>query len=162
MPFPSWQREWPPAPTHFPSSCAARRIAAHRFWACRWARGVWLLWGLDAAITIGVATLAVALALRRPFCDACGSWYRATRAGRIDAALAAELAAALQLPNEPGARASYRLWTCRSGCGPMGCELSWSGSGVESRTVWLSDEARRQVVAILDRDTASGSGQTPP
>ena len=35
MPFPSWQREWPPAPTHFPSSCAARRIAAHRFWACR-------------------------------------------------------------------------------------------------------------------------------
>jgi hypothetical protein len=120
------------------------------------ATGVWLLWSLNAAITIAVAMIVVAIALRRRFCDSCGSWYQATRAGRIGATTAAELAAILELTSAPTADARYRLWTCRSGCGPTRCELSWSESGAGSRTAWLTDEARRQVVAILDRASAVG------
>ena len=43
------------------------------------AAGVWSLWLLDATITIAAAVTLVTCSLRRPYCDACGSWYRVSR-----------------------------------------------------------------------------------
>ena len=62
---------------------------------------------------------------RRPYCDACGSWFRICRGGPIDTATAEALLSAAALSDRPAGDASYRIWSCRSGCGPTGFELSW-------------------------------------
>jgi len=117
--------------------------------------GVWLLWSLDAAITIAATMAVVTVALRRPFCDACGSWYRASRSGRVDADAVATIASAAGLPDCPLRGARYRLWSCRRGCGPTRCELSWNERGMRPRLAWLDRDARAAITAILDKDPQS-------
>jgi hypothetical protein len=121
------------------------------------ATGVWTLWGLNAAITVAATLAVVAVALRRPFCDACGSWYRVSRSGQLDAEQVATITAAIGLLDCPARTARYRLWSCRSGCGPTGCELSWNERGLPRRTAWLDRAARTAITAILDHNPQSKS-----
>jgi hypothetical protein len=112
--------------------------------------GVWLLWGADALMTLAVALFVVRVALRHPFCDACGTWYRVTRAGQTDAATSTALATLSGCKNPSPGAAKYELANCRGGCGPTAFKLSWSGSGRRSFSTWLDRAALAEVIALID------------
>ena len=102
MPFPSCNSSSRRATAHSCSSLMIPPTVGTELWGHHLSsRGVWLLWGCDAAITIGVATAFVLVALRRPYCDACGSWFRICRGGQIDTATAEALLSAAALSGRP-------------------------------------------------------------
>lgn len=112
-----------------------------------------------AAVTVTIP------AVRVPYCDRCGSWFRTIRNGKIDLPTSRRLAELFDVDRPDRARSPrYRLSACRSDCGPTRCELSWerSGGGVDLARVWLDDKQLSEVVAILDElnlnecETASG------
>ncbi|HUY34472.1 MAG TPA: hypothetical protein VMV69_17135 [Pirellulales bacterium] len=126
-----------------------RKLFGHRVRG----RGLWSWWALEAVLVFVAAILPLVWALRRPYCIRCHSWHRASRSGRVSAAVASELAhrCGLPCPKSAGGGA-FRLLTCRSGCGPSLFELSWADGG-ETGRAWLDADARRVVAAVLDRDT---------
>ncbi|MCE5266698.1 MAG: hypothetical protein LLG00_02285, partial [Planctomycetaceae bacterium] len=119
------------------------------------ARGwvAWLTWSIDALLVAAGALIVTLLALRVPYCNRCGQWYRTIRNGKIDLVTAARLATLLDVePPEHPRSARYRLSMCQTGCGPMRCELSWEhGGSVELVQVWIDDRQRRELAAVLDR-----------
>jgi hypothetical protein len=112
--------------------------------------GMWLMWGFDAALTIGVSTAWVAAAQRRPFCDTCGRWYRVSRSGRVDSAKYAGLVRTTGLQGAPRGDVSYRVWSCRSSCERTGFELSWSEPGSIPGVTWLDRGTFAVVVSVFD------------
>jgi len=112
-------------------------------------RGMWLLWGISAALTLGSTATIVFLAVRRPYCDRCGSWYRVSRCGNIPIAKAAELATRLGWSDHKSA-AAYRFWTCRGCCGSSGCELSWKHSGLRPQFAWVDRAGMAAITQSLD------------
>lgn len=88
----------------------------------------WLSWACDALLVMVGSWAALRLAIGRPFCNDCQSWYRTTRAGKLSTeqlrALAQTARVTLPDPSGPG---HYRLLTCRSGCGNWLLELAWHG-----------------------------------
>ena len=131
---------------------AARGLAVLGYKAQGWI--VWLLWASDGALVLAAALGVVWLALNRPYCDLCRSWFRTTRGGSVDPQTARRLAELVQaeLP-EPLASARYRLFACRAGCGPAGLELYGVGpKGDASRIkAWLDLARRDQIVQALDQ-----------
>jgi hypothetical protein len=114
---------------------------------------VWLCWAIDALLVAAAAVAATLPAVRVPYCNRCGSWYRTVRSGRIDVPTARRLADLLGVEEIEQLRSPrYRLSTCQSGCGPTRCELSWeeAGGAVDLARVWLDAGQRNQVAAILD------------
>ncbi len=141
---------------------------------------------LLAAVTVTIP------AVRAPYCNRCGSWFRTVRNGKIDLPTSRRLAellgveqpgrvalASRQCPAETPARrqchppvrsSRYRLSACRGDCGPTRCELSWerSGGGVDLARVWLDGKQRSEVVSILDElspnecEAASGKNNAKP
>jgi hypothetical protein len=127
------------------------------------ARGslAWLSWGIDALLTLAAATALVIAALRLPYCNQCGSWYRATRSGRLPLATARQLAGMLQVDLPPRAVAlRYRLMNCEAGCGPTGLELVWRvpREGTSMATVWLERAQRNQLLEMLDKERVNDEG----
>ena len=113
------------------------------FLARGWA--AWLSWAIDAALVVAAAVVVTLPALRVPYCNRCGSWFRTIRSGRIDAPAAQQLAAAVGVEEIEYARSHrYRLSTCLGGCGPTQLELSWEGRGgaVDLVRLWLDTAAR--------------------
>jgi hypothetical protein len=113
----------------------------------------WLSWAIDALLGIAAA-IAVALpAVRIPYCNRCGTWYRIIRSGKIDLPTARRLAglSGVEEVNHPRSP-RYRLWACQGGCGPTRFELSWeeTNATVDLVSVWLDASGRNQVAAILD------------
>jgi hypothetical protein len=119
--------------------------------------GVWLLWGVNAAITAVVATLIVLAAVRQPFCDHCGTWYRVARQGTVDAPTAAAIASIAGMSAVPDSAASYRLRSCRGGCGPTAIELSWNATGQRSPLMWIDRATLAALTARID-----GTAAQPP
>lgn len=126
----------------------------------------WITWTVDALLVLAPAVVMMGFALRRPFCRKCGSWYATRRSGSLDAQAARRLAAALELPLEDSAGAArYRLICCNQGCAPSGFSLSWEGNSsgackrapypLGSEIVWLDDQQRTRIVAILDESRNS-------
>jgi hypothetical protein len=119
------------------------------------ARGTaaWLTWMLDALLLATAALVLVARARRRPYCDDCRSWFQTTRRGRIDAATAAQVAAAAGIERPEGAAgARYRLVTCNAGCRTAGFELCWEGPDGKpaTSTCWLDAAGRNELMRKLD------------
>jgi hypothetical protein len=113
----------------------------------------WAAWLVDGLLTLVAAVIVVAPALRVPYCDRCGSWYRTMRNGRIDERTARRLAETCSVEEVEHLHSPrYRLSRCQGGCGPTRCELSWAASGasVDLVQVWLDDRQWERVVAILD------------
>jgi hypothetical protein len=131
---------------------AARGFGLLGFKAQGWR--VWVLWAADGVLVLGAALAVVGPALRRPYCDRCRSWFRATRGGPVDPPTARQLAQLLEaeLP-EPPASASYRLLACHGGCAPTLFRLWWvkPKGGVSSLNVWLDPERRSRIVDALDQ-----------
>jgi hypothetical protein len=123
--------------------------------------GIWLMWGFDAALSIGITTTWVAGAQRRPFCDTCGSWYRVSRSGRVDSAKSTAILRATGLQEEPRADASYRVWSCRSGCERIGFELSYSEPDAGPGVTWLDRGTYAVVVSVLDALVPAASIRPP-
>ena len=128
------------------------------------ARGpmVWLCWTIDTMLVAAAAVAAIIPAVRVPYCNRCGSWYRTVRSGRIDEPTARRLAELLGVEEIEGLRSPrYRLSTCQSGCGPMRCELSWeeANGAVDLVRLWLDAGQKSKVTAILD-GTADGDCET--
>ena len=116
----------------------------------------WLCWAVDAMLLVAAAVAATVPAVRVPYCNRCGSWYRTVRSGRLDVPTARRLAELLGVEEIEGLRSPrYRLSTCQSGCGPTRCELSWeeAGGAVDLVRLWLDAGQRNQVTAILDGPT---------
>ncbi|MCE5267056.1 MAG: hypothetical protein LLG00_04145, partial [Planctomycetaceae bacterium] len=63
------------------------------------ARGwvAWLTWSIDALLVAAGALIVTLLALRVPYCNRCGQWYRTIRNGKIDLVTAARLATLLDV-----------------------------------------------------------------
>jgi hypothetical protein len=98
------------------------RFAARGGWA-------WASWALDGLLVAAAALAVVGPSIRRPYCNHCRSWFRATRRGRLDPDRAAEVVRRTgRSPPQPASAADYRLLTCNGGCGPTGIELRWLGS----------------------------------
>ena len=117
--------------------------------------GIWVLWTVDLLLSLAATIALVVLALRRPFCDVCGSWYRGTRRGPLDHPSAHALACALSgsqisAPQTKAPAARYRLLACRGGCGATGCQLSWNHAHAATVTQWLNGAGRDRVTSILD------------
>jgi hypothetical protein len=133
---------------------AARGFGLLGYQAQGWV--VWLLWAADGALVLVASLGVVRLAVNRPYCDLCRSWFRTTRSGPAGAGTARRLAELVQaeLP-EPLASAQYRLFACRGGCGPAGLELHWVGpkGDASSVKVWLDLARRNQIVQALDQGT---------
>ena len=122
----------------------------------------WFCWAMDALLVAAAAVAATIPAVRVPYCNRCGSWYRTVRSGRLDVPTARRLAELLGVEEIEGLRSPrYRLSTCQSGCGPTRCELSWeeAGGAVDLVRLWLDAGQRNQVTAILD-GVADGNGET--
>jgi hypothetical protein len=116
-------------------------------------RAAWLSWGLDALLSIAAAVAVTLPAMRVPYCNRCGTWYRTIRNGRIDVPTARRLAAMLDVEIvKPARQPRYRLSACRGGCSPVRCELSWEESRgvVDLAQAWLDAQRRNEVLAILD------------
>ena len=123
------------------------------------------------ALLVVAASVAVVFpAVRVPYCDRCGSWFRTIRNGKIDQPTSLRLAELLDVDRPDRARSPrYRLSACRGDCGPTRCELSWerSAGGVDLARVWLDTKQRSEVVAILDElnlnecEAASGQSSNP-
>jgi hypothetical protein len=113
----------------------------------------WLSWAIDSLLVVAAAVAVIVPALRVPYCDRCGSWYRTTRSGRIDVLTAQRLAALVGVEeiNHPRSH-RYRLSNCLSGCGPTRLELSWeeADGAVDLARLWLDPATRNQLAAILD------------
>ena len=113
----------------------------------------WASWTLDALLGLIAAVAVMIPALRQPFCNRCGTWYRTVRAGRIAPALAQRVAetAALILGQQVKS-ARYRISNCSAGCGPTRLELSWEDRDGKTflSTAWLQSEPRDQVTKALD------------
>jgi hypothetical protein len=116
----------------------------------------WLSWAIDALLIVAAAVVVTIPALRVPYCNRCGSWFRTIRSGRIDVLTAGRLAALVGVDaiNHPRSH-RYRLSTCQGGCGPTRLELSWeeADGAVDLVRLWLDPAARNQVAAILDIQT---------
>jgi len=113
----------------------------------------WPTWMVDGTAMLIAAIAAAAPALRVPYCNRCGSWYRTTRNGKIDVPTARRLAQICDIDEIGEFRSPrYRLSGCQGGCGPARCELSWSESnvGVYLARVWLDDRQHAEVEALLN------------
>jgi hypothetical protein len=115
----------------------------------------WLSWAIDGLLVLAAALAMVVPATRQPYCNACRSWYRTVRAGRVCLAVAARLAEAGSARIEaPVKRVRYRLSCCQGGCGPTRLELFWEGPdsrGHSSIDAWLDVEHRNQAAQALDQ-----------
>ena len=113
----------------------------------------WLTWAVDALLVVAAAVAVTLPALRAPYCNRCGTWYRAIRNGRIDVSTARRLAELVRVEEVGHPRSfRYRLSACQGGCGPTRCELSWEEAGgtLDLVQIWLDAAGRNEVVAILD------------
>jgi hypothetical protein len=128
--------------------------SAQGFWA-------WFSWAADAMLVVVGAVAVMIPAMRVPYCNQCGTWYRTVRGGKIDTPTGVRLAESLGA-EEIGAIHSprYRLSTCHGGCGPTRCDLSWEEADgtIDVLQVWLDAAGRHQVIAILDQLDGSRSG----
>jgi hypothetical protein len=144
-----------------------RDMKIHGYVARGWA--AWLSWAMDGLLVLAAAVAMVAPAMRLPFCNGCGSWYRVTRSGRIDARTAGRLAELADVClEELPTSARYRLLNCSGGCGPTDFQLSWQQprGAAFSAQAWLDAACRDRVRAVLDeakvensKHSAVGSGQ---
>jgi hypothetical protein len=120
----------------------------------------WLAWTADGLLALAAALAIVLPAMWLPFCGRCGTWYRTIQNGRIDAPTLLRIAQAAGIaPAEHPRSCKYRLLSCHGGCGPTGCELSWSDRN-GSRAVeqaWLGIDARNRVTSVLDETRAEQS-----
>ena len=123
--------------------------------------GVWWWWGLEAALTLVGAVVPVWIALRRPFCPRCRTWYRVTRGGSIDRQTAHEIADRCGLPQASSGAAKYRLLGCRAGCALTAFELSWDESTAGSHCVFLDAPRRDEVLRLLERVILDGAISPP-
>ena len=119
------------------------------------ARGwlVWLSWAIDALLLIGAAIVVTIPAIRVPYCNRCGTWYRTIRSGKVDSSTMLRLAELLGVEGIGQPRSPrFRLSACHNGCSPTRCELSWedADNAVEQVQAWLDPNARNQVVMVLD------------
>ena len=113
----------------------------------------WLTWAIDVLLVVTGAVAVTIPALRVPYCNRCGTWYRTIRSGKIDLQTALRLAEQVGVDEIDHPRSPrYRLSACQSGCGPTRCELSWeeTDGAVSLVRVWLDPAGRSQVAAILD------------
>ncbi len=115
----------------------------------------WTSWAVDGLLLLGAASWIVFPALRQPYCNQCLSWFHTVRSGRVDTTTLARLAQALgpellQVPDQT-VSARYRLLSCRSGCGPTGFELIFTGRRGKSSLfcVWLDAEVLTKVQRAL-------------
>jgi hypothetical protein len=119
------------------------------------ARGpaAWASWTADGLLVLAAALLVVLPAVRQPYCSRCGSWFRTTRRGRIDAGSARRLEGVLKIELlDEIASFDYRLVSCSAGCDRTGFEVSWVGESGKpaSARVWLRADQRHQVSQTLD------------
>ncbi len=155
---------WKMAPTftEYMSAQALRgRPLLHGYLAQGWA--AWLTWSVDAILLMAAAVVVMAPALRVPYCNRCGTWYRTVRSGKIDLPTALRLAELIGVEEMDNPRSPRcRLSACQSGCGPTRCELSWEESprSIAMVRVWLGTAGRNEVVTILDR--VEGERQSTP
>ena len=125
---------------------APRPDAADRCCAVYVAQGwiAWLTWAIDALLVVAAAVAVTIPAMRVPYCNRCGTWYRTIRSGKIDLPTAQRLAELFGVDEFDHPRSPrYRLSACQGGCGPTRCELSWEepDGAVRLVQVWL-DAAR--------------------
>jgi len=119
----------------------------------------WLCWAVDGLLVLLAAAVMVGLALRRPFCRRCRSWYSTRGAGRLDEATVRRLAEELSLPLDGSAeKGRYRLICCDRGCGPSGFSLSCGEPPrpVGPEIVWLDDREQNHVMEILKETIKHG------
>ena len=122
----------------------------------------WLSWAVDALLVVAAAVAITLPALRAPYCNRCGTWYRAIRNGRIDVPTGRRLTELVRVEEIGQPRSfRYRLSACHGGCGPTRCELSWEevGGALNLVQIWLDAAGRNQLVAILD-ESGAGKGES--
>jgi len=123
----------------------------------------WASWAVDGLLVLLPAVGITIVALGRPFCRACHSWYHTIRSGTLSAPAAGEVAGLLGIekPSEPAA-ADYRLLACPSGCGPTGVRLRWEGRrrDRDAETIWLDPQRRDALVALLDAERSAFRNDT--
>ncbi len=114
----------------------------------------WVSWTVDGLLVLAAGMAMVIPATRQPYCSRCRSWYRVTRGGRVDVAVARRIAQVAEVAESEEARsARCRMLNCHGGCGPTALELVWqeSGGGTVLVQKWLEPELRRSIDEVLDR-----------
>ncbi len=118
------------------------------------ARGgwAWASWSLDGCLTLLAALCVIVPAARQSYCNQCRTWFATVRRGRLVAASAKELAAAIGVEDPEGIRdGTYRIIHCQGGCGTAGFEICWElADGRRStKRVWVSPSDRAQLEKLL-------------
>jgi hypothetical protein len=122
------------------------------------ARGAWAWasWACDGCLTLVAAMFVIVPASRKSYCNQCRSWYSTVRRGRITAAKALEMAAAIAVEAPEEAReATYRFVHCQGGCGAAGFELCWelTSGGRKIERVWISSADRLRLEKLLTSES---------
>jgi hypothetical protein len=148
-----FQKMMPQTSTDFPRFMQRQAARGRPVTAKHELRGAaaWASWAADGLLVLLAALTIVCLACRAPYCSRCRSWYRTTRAGRLDAGMAGRLAEAAALPlAEPPGAAQYRLSHCSSGCGPSRLQLACGQEKTKVVEAWLCSARREHVARVLD------------
>jgi hypothetical protein len=119
---------------------------------------VWLLWLVETGLVVLGGWLVAAPLSRQPYCSGCDSWYRVVRQGELPRDAVGQAADMFGLP-AADTGLSYRLFRCRSGCGPAAIELAWPATPGQKgprpagrKSLWLDDQQAAAWNGLLDRD----------
>ncbi len=120
----------------------------------RVARGpaAWASWAFDGCLTLVAALLVIWPASRRSYCNQCGTWFSTIRRGRLAAASAKALVAAVGVEaSEDIGDGTYRFVHCQGGCGVAGFEICWESADGRriTRRVWVSPDDRSRLEKLV-------------
>ena len=116
------------------------------------------IWFVDALLTWSASGILITMALRRPFCNACRTWYRETRNGVVEPQTAHRLASLCHVNRPENAESTrFRMSTCPAECGPARIQLSWicGGRTVRATPCWVAGEDQEKVIEIVERHAAT-------
>jgi hypothetical protein len=151
-----------PVPPTFREFLDQEAARGRPLWPGRVVRGwgAWASWGLDGLLLGTAAVAIVALTTRRPYCNACRSWYRLVWEGPLDPRRATAVRVAGLLPDVECSDGRMFIWSCRGGCQPARVDLGWRERSSAGRTVKQHATAWRspgQVLAL-----AQGESEVAP
>jgi hypothetical protein len=119
------------------------------FWA-------WASWALDGLLILVMAALIVGRSTRHPYCPQCKSWYRTTRAGKVDESTGKKLNALLGgEPTDDAGPGRYQISTCRGGCQRARWRFAGENGAGSVETRWLERDQLEAVNRILDETNQS-------
>lgn len=112
----------------------------------------WLSWYFDAALTLVACMVCVWAGLRTTYCNRCRNWFRTTRTGWLEPAIAVKFIHEHRPRAATGqGRARFTLSECASGCNACSLTIDWPAEPSLQLTLWPDVAARMRLIEIVSQ-----------